>query len=959
MRTAIGAFFLILCPFFILLSRNSGLQLGVEQQFPDTGDFAITATVNRDSIVIRMPDMDVERFIIYRGTEKDGMFKKTGNVKGTSFTDDKIARAAVYYYVAVGLVKEKEKEKEKPVKGTKKTRSREQWRKLVSGKLRVETEAPITEVKVNFRTDPENAELFIDNEKIGLTPLSRNLKLGTYQLSFQKTGYRIYRDVAFSVDYRPVLDVSVKLEKIRSGLVVTTTPPGARITINNQSAGLSPLEKDGLDLGTCTVRAEMAGYKPMTGTVVLESEAVQKLNFVFEKEIFRGNAKISSVPESADVLIDNAALGKTPLLARDLTAGLHKLTLKKSGCNDLAAEIEVEADQTKEYTFTLLRESGLISIASMPDGADCYLNNTLIGQTPIREYRADAGTYGILVKKKDYDDYSEIVAVPVNSHIKRDLLLNLKKATLMVSSRPDRAHILLNGIDYGSTPFVSENIQPGKIALILKKDGYDEAQSEVTLKPGAVEELSFTLKEIPAIQAALPPPPQVVYVTNVVLQPVVVPAPVQPVPQPAPDKGTVYFSSQPSDAAVYLNGKLLGRTLLVLKQEPGQAGVRMVKQNYKPAEGSVIVKPGDSLKVHFDLMPLEAGVYISSVPPGAELFVNSKSYGTTPLKFVLQAGDYALNLNKTGYESFSTGFTIAGEAPVNKTFTLKKEVRKSSFTSEPAGAEVVLRGKIIGITPFEYSELPDGIYAFVFRKNGYRQAGIRQTVSGGMPSAFSARLEALKGDLLVNASPFDSELYIDNSRSGRTGETVRNIPAGYHTVTVKKYGYHDLSQKVLIRDQQLTKVSLTLAEKEKGNLEVISVPAGASVYLNNTLKGATPLLVQSLPEDKYGVRITAKGYKTFSASARIYGRKTETINAQLVPGSDCFCLGTPVISKPVFWYITSAACLIGSGYAWYEEEQAIKRKDWKKRSQLHEIRNGAAIAGGISLTIGIAIDLFD
>jgi len=51
------------------------------------------------------------------------------------------------------------------------------------------------------------------------------------------------------------------------GLNVQSRPAGARVFVNNQLAGVTPIAIPGLPAGSATVRIEMDGYQPWTTTV--------------------------------------------------------------------------------------------------------------------------------------------------------------------------------------------------------------------------------------------------------------------------------------------------------------------------------------------------------------------------------------------------------------------------------------------------------------------------------------------------------------------------------------------------------------------------------------------------------------------------------------------------------------------------------------------------------------------
>ena len=915
----------------LVYAQNTGLQLGKEQYFEDVGEFIISTTADENTIQINVPDMDAEKFGIYRSTEKDGLFKKIGLAKKNTYTDKKIKKGITYYYVAVALVKTEKKGKKK-------------WKKINSNKGSAEIVIIISEVEVNFKSTPKGAVVIVNNQNIGKTPVTKKYKVGMYELTIQKEGYKTYKVFNFNIDYRPRIDVDITLEKITGSLNINTTPPGATIKLNDKEIGKSPVRKDNLELGTYTIEAALQDYKPVKKAVDINSETPVSVNVILKKEPETGHVNINSAPTGAEIFIDNIKYGKTPNLIKDLNAGMHTLILRKINYNEINKEIEIETNKTKNYNFTLVKEHGFLTITTFPDSADCYLNENLIGKTPVESVEVDKGIYNLTIKKENYSEFREMIQIDIDKHLKRDIILSMQKSTLIINTYPDKAKVMIQGMKYGLTPFISDNIQQGKIKIDIIKDGFKSISKEITLSPNSTKNLSFNLEPVEVVIPVVPTP--------------VTPSPTVPAEEEVViENGTLSVITTPPDAALYLNNKFHGQTPIIASLSPGTYNIKIKKNQFKTWTGSAIIASKKTEKLNIALDSMETYLTIKSAPKDVEIYLNNIFFGRTPNRFKIPAGDYVLNLKKNDYEPYSTALIITGvQKEMSEFYRLKKEIKKYYFSSKPRNAEVLLNNRIIGITPFEHLDIKDGTYNIKFHKTGYRLWEKNITIFKGEPSRITADMEALKGHLVVNSSPKTCDVYIDNKRMGVSDKMIKNIPAGYHNVKVMKYGYYDFASSIRILDNQLSFLKVELAEKPKGNIRIDSDPKGAKIYLSGQFKGVTPSLLENIPEDKYKLRLKAKKHKSFNTTVSVVGNKTEYVFAKLVPGSDCCCLSS-FFSKPVFWYVTSALCAVGSGWAWYAEEQARKDKNYKQRSDLHDTRNGLAIGSGACLMIGITFDL--
>ncbi len=970
----------------ITIANGNGLKLGEKESFNQAGEFNISVQPVDNGINILIPSMDADKYGIYRSEEKDGEYKLIKVTKENSYIDKKIKPGVKYYYVVVSLVKSKHSEKiESDGKGKNKIKEEKSiWEKIYSNKAsaepismeeeesivleeeseeiesttpiipptpikeqpktetqaevkKKETPAPapekeiIKDVLVSFKSEPSGATVIINNENIGETPVKKNFKLGTYQLTIQKENYEPYRNFNFVVDYKKEINFEVNLKKLTGAIQVITTPPNAEILLGKKKIGDSPLTKTELDYGIHTIKAILKDYNPVEITVKIDSQNIYPVNITFEKSITYGSIKISSIPSGAQIFIDNKLQGETPKLIEQITTGIHTLTLKKADYNDIENNIVIEMDKTKEFYFTLKKENGFLNISTFPDKANCYLNNNFIGQAPIKNYPVDIGTYNLSISKENYDNFNEVIKINPGEDIRRDIILSQKKSTIIINTIPDKAKIFINEIDYGYTPFISDNIQPGNIKLAIKKGGYKDIEQTFTLSPGESKNLTYNLT------------PVITEVTNTKPETI--------------QNGTLSIISSPPYASIYINDKYRGVTPSILSLNTGTYRVKIDMPNYQEYITAVTISPNKMSQVNAQLISRESYLSIKSIPTGAEIYINNTKYGITPLLMKIASGEYVLNLNKNGYEVLSDKIIITGTPPtLNKVYLLKEKVIKYSFTSVPSGAEVLINNRIVGITPFEHTSLKDGEYIVQFRKPGYILWEKSIQFSKGVPSTINARLQALLGNLLINSNPLSCDIYFDNQFLGRTGNLIQNIPAGFHKLVLKKYGYYDATDTVRIYDKQTTTKNFSLVKKPTGNIQVDSIPPGANVYLNRRYKGITPLLMRDIPEDNYRIRIKKKGYRSYYKNVFVRGNQTEYIQSQLIKGSDC-CILNSAFAKPSIWYITSAVCLIGSGYAWYEEDKALKSGDMDKRHKLHETRNTLAYASGLSLMVGITFYL--
>ena len=138
-------------------------------------------------------------------------------------------------------------------------------------------------------------------------------------------------------------------------LLVESTPPGAIVTVNGQSRGITPFEMPGLAAGEYEVRVDLRGYEGKAQTVVLtEAEPRAELRPVLSRVApTSGTADILSTPFGANVVVDGVAAGQTPLLQLKLKPGSRKVEFVKEGFEPLESTLTVEAGKKARLDATL------------------------------------------------------------------------------------------------------------------------------------------------------------------------------------------------------------------------------------------------------------------------------------------------------------------------------------------------------------------------------------------------------------------------------------------------------------------------------------------------------------------------------------------------------------------------------------------------------------------------------
>ena len=169
---------------------------------------------------------------------------------------------------------------------------------------------------------------------------------------------------------------------------------------------------------------------------------------------------------------------------------------------------------------------------------------------------------------------------------------------------------------------------------------------------------------------------------------------------------------------------------------PSRYSLEVQKDGYQSVQTALQVKSGDAQDQKIKLESLAKGIYISSQPPGADVFINgAKQSGQTPVTLPLAPGQYNLVLRLQGYEAYAGGIQVKDNIQTQLNVPLDEKsasrVAWAQVNTNPKGAEIIVDGTTTGqFTPARV-QIPAGLHTVTLRLNGFQQAKRKVQVSEG------------------------------------------------------------------------------------------------------------------------------------------------------------------------------------------------------------------------------------
>ena len=161
--------------------------------------------------------------------------------------------------------------------------------------------------------------------------------------------------------------------------------------------------------------------------------------------------------------------------------------------------------------------------------------------------------------------------------------------------------------------------------------------------------------------------------------------------------------------------------------DPAQYSLEVEKAGYQPMQTALQVKPGSVIDQKVTLESLLKGLYLTSHPAGADVFINgAKQSGQTPVTLPLAPGQYNLVVRLPGYEAYAGNVQVKDNIQTQLAVELNARIAWAQVDTTPKGAEIFVDGTTTGQTTPARVQMPAGLHTLIIRLPGYQQ--VKRTV---------------------------------------------------------------------------------------------------------------------------------------------------------------------------------------------------------------------------------------
>jgi tetratricopeptide (TPR) repeat protein len=213
-----------------------------------------------------------------------------------------------------------------------------------------------------------------------------------------------------------------------------------------------------------------------------------------------GVLTVEGDPIGAEVFANDQLLGITPLIDREILAGVYRLRIARAGHDPHEEEVRVEAGGKLERRYRLPPNARSILVATVPRDVRVLVRGADRGTTfgaagpeydevaarlkvaraeisaPLLVENLPPGEHEMLLRKECYEEMPVRVGIQIDPNDNAPLayepfVLRPSRGALEIESDPPGASILLDGRPAGTAPLALEDLCAGPHDLVMEREG--------------------------------------------------------------------------------------------------------------------------------------------------------------------------------------------------------------------------------------------------------------------------------------------------------------------------------------------------------------------------------------------------------------------------------------------------------------------------------------------------------
>ncbi len=346
---------------------------------------------------------------------------------------------------------------------------------------------------------------------------------------------------------------------------------------------------------------------------------------------------------------------------------------------------------------------------------------------------------------------------------------------------------------------------------------------------------------------------------------------------------SVSFEIEPVADSVSVSGGLalgFGRVYLM---HGGDYVVELEAAGHYPRKAQITVTDARNQSFRFTLAPLPGLVSINSDPPGAEVSVDGRPQGKTPLaNLSLEAGERSLRFTRARYQAKTVPVQVEGrQQPQDVEVRLKPDWGEVAYQSTPPGARILIDGLDTGQTTPASTEILAGEREITLALSGHAPYRHRILIAAGETRVHPpVTLQQADAQLTVRTSPVGAGVTIDGDYRGESPLTLVAQSGRRYRIQVFKAGYAEQGSTLIPAPGEHRRLDFALAEVT-GKIQVQARPDTAELLVDGRSMGPANQTL-NLPTRAHRLVVQAPGHAGYATEITPRRGLTQELKVQLL-----------------------------------------------------------------------------
>lgn len=272
-------------------------------------------------------------------------------------------------------------------------------------------------------SQPAGGEVIVDGQRRGVTPLTLSLPVGPHSLQLNRDN--VTRSIAITVkagaEATHYVDLQAQPVVEVGQLLVTTEPAGARVSVDGQARGVTPVRLADLAPGPHAVSIKSDSGTIQRSVTVERGQTASLVVSLVAQSAF-GWVSISS-PVVMQVFEGDQKFGTTETDRIVMPAGRHALKIVNTRLGfQVSRGVDVPAGGAATVKIEI--PDGLVNLNALP-WAEVWVDGRRIGETPLANVKIPVGDHEALFRHPQLGDRRQTFVVTANEPAR--VALDLRK----------------------------------------------------------------------------------------------------------------------------------------------------------------------------------------------------------------------------------------------------------------------------------------------------------------------------------------------------------------------------------------------------------------------------------------------------------------------------------------------------------------------------------------------------